>query len=69
MSKVFKVQGYFNDDGTSIDSYLITDIHGTPEGYEDEDIFFYGLPEDELMGDQGDFTITSYVIIEENYNE
>ena len=66
MSKVFKVQGYFNDDGTSIDNYLITDIHGTPGGYEDEDIFFYGLPEDELMGDQVDFTVTSYVIIEEN---
>ena len=66
MSRVFSVSGYWNDNGEPIDNYLVTDIHETPEGYEDEDIFFYGLPEDELMGDQGDFTITSYVIIEEN---
>ena len=66
MSKVFKVQGYFNDDGTPIDNCLVTDIHGTPEGYEDEDIFFYGLSEEELVGDQGDFTITSYTVEETN---
>lgn len=60
MSKVFKVQGYWNDNGEPIDNYLVTDIHGTPDGYEDEDIFFYGLDESELIGNQGDFTITSY---------
>ncbi len=62
MSKVFKVQGYFNDDGTPIDDCLVTDIHGTPEGYEDEEIFYYGIDEQDLMGSHGDFTITSYTV-------
>ena len=60
MSRVFSVSGYWNDNGEHIDNYLVTDIHETPDGYEDEDIFFYGLDESELTGNQGDFTITSY---------
>lgn len=56
--KIFEVYGYFNDDNTSINGCLVAEYDCDPE--DDEDIFYYGLGESELIGDHGDFTITGY---------
>lgn len=60
--KIFSVSGYFNDDHSNFDGYLVAEFNQTPFGYSDEQIFFYGLSETQLIGKHGDFTITSYTL-------
>jgi hypothetical protein len=45
--KVFRIWGNFTDDGSSIDS-LVAEFDSVPNGYSDEDIFFYGLSEENI---------------------
>jgi len=69
--RVFRINGYWQDSpNDDVNGYLVTNCHGTPKGYRDEDIFFYGLSEADLIeaveGKQAieDFVITDYEVIE-----
>ena len=67
---VFSITGYFADDEYPIEAALITDYDSTPDGYADEEIFFYGLSEQELKeaiasGEPiDDFVVTNYLVID-----
>ena len=67
---VSSITGYFADDEYPIETALITDYDSTPDGYADEEIFFYGLSEQELKeaiasGEPiDDFVVTSYLVID-----
>lgn len=68
--KLFKIDGYFVDDNTEFLGYLVTEYDDTPKGMHDDDIFFYGLSEQDIKdainsGEPvcGDFIITSYKIL------
>ena len=67
---VFSITGYFADDEDPIEAALITDYDSTPDGYADEEIFFYGLSEQELKeavtsGEPvDDFVVTGYLVID-----
>lgn len=37
---VFEINGFFKDDKSKFESYLVTDYDSTPEGYKDDDFFF-----------------------------
>lgn len=45
--KVFNIQGYFTDDKSPIDS-LVAEFDSVPNGYSEEDIFFFGLSEENI---------------------
>lgn len=45
--KVFNIQGYFTDDRSPIDS-LVAEFDDVPKGYSEEDIFFFGLSEENI---------------------
>ncbi|MCW8965779.1 MAG: hypothetical protein OQK82_03700 [Candidatus Pacearchaeota archaeon] len=71
--KVFAIDGYFYDDKSEFSGYLVAEYDETPKGYDDDEIFFYGLSEenieqaieDEKNGIEGvDFAITGYRIVE-----
>lgn len=71
MAKVFLINGYWADDETPLDNVVIVDTDSPPAGMIDEEIFYYGLEEDDikshiLTGEPVDneFVITSY---EEDY--
>ena len=65
-NKVYQVSGYWKDDKTELRG-LICSMDSTPEGYSDDDIFFYGLSEKDMksssQGDANDFVITHYKLI------
>ena len=67
---VSSITGYFADGEYPIETALITDYDSTPDGYADEEIFFYGLSEQELKeaiasGEPiDDFVVTSYLVID-----
>lgn len=68
--KVFRVDGYFKDDKSLFYGYLIAEYDHTPEGWDDDDFFYYGLSEGDLKSssedDFLDFVITNYEIIDNN---
>ena len=63
---LFSINGYWNDDKTPFENYIVTDYHSSPEGCNEDEIFFYGLSEDDIknciLNGSGslDFTITEY---------
>lgn len=65
---VFSVIGYWKDDRTEFYGYLVTDYDSVPDGYTEEEIFFFGLNENDLKNssedDALDFVITAYTILE-----
>lgn len=67
---VFSIVGYFSSDECPIEAALITDSDSAPDGYADEEIFFYGLSEQELKeaiasGEPiDDFVVTDYLVID-----
>lgn len=69
--KVFSIDGYYVDDKTEFQGYAVAEFYHTPEGWDDINIFFYGLSEPEIKeaissGEPvDDFIITSYTVIEE----
>jgi len=74
--KVFSINGYYKDDQSEFDGYLVAEFDNTPKGYSDDDIFFYGLSETnlqeaiELKEDTGhDFVITGYEVVDETEPE
>lgn len=65
--KVFSIDGYWKDDKDNFYGYLVSEFDDVPKGYSEEDIFFFGLSEDELeeaisLGEDTvhDFVITNY---------
>jgi hypothetical protein len=68
MSKYFSIDGYWKDDESEFEGYIVKEFEDTePTDVEDEKIFFYGLSEPEIQymignPDNGvqDFVITSY---------
>ena len=65
MSNYYLIDGYYVDDGAEFTDYLVKDDHTV--GDDDDDIFFYGLTEEqikreiELGGEDAiDFVITAY---------
>ena len=63
---LFTINGYWNDDKTTFEDYIVTEYHTCPEGYDDDEIFFYGLSEEDIkdciLNGSGilEFTITDY---------
>ncbi len=63
---VFVVSGYYKDDKSEFSNYLISefDEDEVPKGFDDDDIFYYGMSEKELKNssenDGNDFVITEY---------
>jgi hypothetical protein len=66
MRKYWNVSGYFKDDKTEFSDYIVTNFNDAT--YDDEDIFFYGITEDDMRlsheDDALDFVITSFKLIE-----
>lgn len=68
MTEHFFINGYWKDDKTEFENYIVrsTDDTGYNYGMVDDDIFFYGLSENEIkdiLGNENtglDFVITSY---------
>lgn len=66
MVEYFKIDGYFIEDGFSIEGALIKSTHDVVES-EDDNIFFYGLSKEDIKWAmdnkepvQNEFIITSY---------
>ena len=66
MSKYFSINGYWKDDLTNFDGYIVKEYDDMIEG-EDEDVFYFGLSESDIQASiqsKGDdileFVITSY---------
>jgi hypothetical protein len=69
--EVYRVSGYWKDDGSEFNDYLISEYDDVPKGYDDDDIFYYGLSEDNLKNSSKDdileFVITDYEPVSKNY--
>lgn len=70
--KVFSIDGYFTDDkDDEFQGYPVAELHGTPDGWDDSNIFYYGLSESGIQAaissgePVDDFVITSYSVIDE----
>jgi len=69
--KVYSINGYWGDDQQPINGYKVAELDAIPEGYSDDDIFFYGLSENEIKqcinsGESvHDFVITSYELYDD----
>jgi len=68
--KTFLIDGYYKDDGAPFDSYKVAEFDDSPEDDEDDDIFFYGLSEENIKeaielkeNTVHDFVITNYRIL------
>ncbi|MFK5981498.1 MAG: hypothetical protein QM499_01190 [Flavobacteriaceae bacterium] len=67
MQKYFKISGYWNDDKSQFENYIVTDFHSHQhEEIEEEDVFYFGITEKEIKTAIenkeiiSDFIITSY---------
>lgn len=67
--KVFKVDGYWKDDKSEFNNYLITEYDHCPDGLDDDQIFYYGLSENDLENSSDDdgleFVITNFTLFAE----
>ena len=65
---IFLVNGYFKDDKMLFDNYIFIENDNIPDGMNEEDIFFFGQSEQDLLklieiGETTrlDFVITSFI--------
>lgn len=69
--KVFNISGHFTIDEPFYD-YKVAEFDNTPANYSDDDIFFYGLSEDQIKEaiktkePIDDFIIESYTVYDHN---
>jgi len=62
----FSINGYWKGDNSEFEDYIVTDWDCTPEGYDDDDIFMFGMKERDIKAimDSSDknseFVVTSY---------
>lgn len=66
MREYFKIDGYWKDDHSEFEGYIVTNYHDIDDDFDD-DIFFYGLEKSDIekaISDKEntifDFVITSY---------
>ncbi len=45
---VFAISGYWVDDKSPITEVLVTDYNDVPVGYDDDEIFYFGLSEESI---------------------
>ena len=45
---VFAISGYWADDKSPITEVLVTDYDDIPVGYDDDEIFYFGLSEESI---------------------
>ena len=61
---VYIVSGYWKDNKSEFNDYLINEYDDCPKEYDDDDIFFYGLSKNDLKNssesDGLEFVITEY---------
>lgn len=68
-NKVFKVKGFWKNDKSEFEDYLISECEGVPKGYADDQIFFHGLSEKQIkdaikqgVNSEFEFVMTEYEI-------
>ena len=67
MREYYHINGYWKDDKSTFEDYLVTNMDDAENEEEDDNVFFYGLSENDIKEaieageDWGvDFVITSY---------
>lgn len=72
MAKLFRIEGYWKDDYTHIGSALVYEYDECPEWLNDDEIFFFGLSESDIIdlihdgeGSPHEFVIDSYECVDE----
>lgn len=69
MRKYFEINGYWKDDKTEFENYIVTNFDDVEENgeFEEDDIFFFGMNESDIIeaielkeNTVHDFVITSY---------
>jgi hypothetical protein len=67
MRNYFSINGYWKDDKSEFEGCIVTnyDDHEEDSSYEEEDIFYYGLEERDLLLaiELGENTIEDFVIV------
>ncbi len=64
--KVFSIDGYWKDTRIKFKNYLVSEFNDIPQGYIEDEIFFFGLSEETINdfikngNDLHDFEITKY---------
>jgi hypothetical protein len=65
MRKYWSVSGYFKDDKTEFNDYIVTNYNDASD--DDDDVFFFGLSEEDMRHSNEDdaleFVITSFTLI------
>jgi hypothetical protein len=76
MRQYFEISGYWTDDKSEFEGYVVTNYDDCEEGVDDDSIFHYGMSEAEIISaiEEGDsennsldFVITSYTDITDNF--
>lgn len=70
--KVFSISGYWKDDKTPFNGYKVAELDGVPDGYADDDIFWFGFSES-VLNDAikrredtvHDFVVTGYELYDD----
>lgn len=64
----YMISGYWKDDKTTFEDYLVTEWDSVPQGYNDDHFFYFGLSEKDLkessIDDALEFVVTSYYKIQ-----
>jgi hypothetical protein len=68
-TRFFAIQGYWKDDKTEINGYIVTDTDEQFEGVEDEGIFHYGIKEEDLKKAVEAGEDSEYEFVVESYEE
>lgn len=67
--KIFSISGFWKDDKSEFEHFLVAEYDDVPEGYDEEDIFYFGLSEEDILNscleDGLEFVITYYYQIEQ----
>lgn len=69
--KVFEINGYYEEDKQEVSGLLVAEFDNTPKGYSDEQIFFYGISEENIKTcikdkqDIGGVIPESYEVVDE----
>lgn len=73
MRKYFEISGYWKDDKTEFEGYIVTnyDDHEEDGEYNEDDIFYFGMEESDIqaMIEEGENTIEDFVITEYKTNK
>ena len=66
MRKYFEINGYWKDDQSEFESYIVTNYDDIEEDgeYDEDDIFYFGMEESDIqaMIEEGEDTIEDFVV-------